>query len=246
MLGRRNSSLCERGQTAPQGVIGVCGAALTQDAGDSRVSVSHYLSSACCSIYKLPFGHQSNRHAHANAGSASRRHITARLDRYSLTARPTRAESGWFRMIRRHETRRARYVRPICGWRDGPRFSDLCSFTARATCSVVWYAKCSSRQEHYATCLNCSLRPEGDSLWRSPHSPHGCAVIGLPRNLKSDHDRNAVQSRQASSTSVAGAGIGAHRMRADYFTRRHTVRAARRHVRQLDALRFHVTIEKAA
>jgi transposase len=33
---------------------------------------------------------------------------------------------------------------------------------------------------------------------------------------------------------------------ADYFTRRHTERAVRRHVRQLEAPGFHVTIEKAA
>ena len=33
---------------------------------------------------------------------------------------------------------------------------------------------------------------------------------------------------------------------ADYFTRRHAERAVRRHVRQLEALGFHVTIEKAA
>jgi len=33
---------------------------------------------------------------------------------------------------------------------------------------------------------------------------------------------------------------------ADYFDRRHSERAVRRHVRQLEALGFHVTIEKAA
>ena len=33
---------------------------------------------------------------------------------------------------------------------------------------------------------------------------------------------------------------------ADYFDRRHAERAVRRHVRQLEALGFHVTIEKAA
>ena len=32
----------------------------------------------------------------------------------------------------------------------------------------------------------------------------------------------------------------------DYFDRRHAERAIRHHVRQLEALGFHVTIEKAA
>jgi transposase len=37
-----------------------------------------------------------------------------------------------------------------------------------------------------------------------------------------------------------------HEFGADYFDRRHAERAVRRHVRQLEALGFHVTIEKAA
>ena len=37
-----------------------------------------------------------------------------------------------------------------------------------------------------------------------------------------------------------------HELGADYFDKRHAERAVRRHVRQLEALRFHVTIEKAA
>jgi transposase len=37
-----------------------------------------------------------------------------------------------------------------------------------------------------------------------------------------------------------------HELGADYFDRRHAERAVRRHVRQLEALGFHVTIEKAA
>lgn len=41
-------------------------------------------------------------------------------------------------------------------------------------------------------------------------------------------------------------GLTYHEFGADYFDRRHAERAVRRHVRQLEALGFHVTIEKAA
>ena len=41
-------------------------------------------------------------------------------------------------------------------------------------------------------------------------------------------------------------GVTYDELGADYFARRHTERAVRRHVRQLEALGFHVTIEKAA
>lgn len=41
-------------------------------------------------------------------------------------------------------------------------------------------------------------------------------------------------------------GVTYHELGADYFDRRHAERAVRRHVRQLEALGFHVTIEKAA
>jgi hypothetical protein len=41
-------------------------------------------------------------------------------------------------------------------------------------------------------------------------------------------------------------GITYNELGADYFDRRHADRAVRRHVRQLEALGFHVTIEKAA
>lgn len=41
-------------------------------------------------------------------------------------------------------------------------------------------------------------------------------------------------------------GVTYHELGADYFDRRHTERAARRHVRQLEALGFQVTIDKAA
>jgi len=41
-------------------------------------------------------------------------------------------------------------------------------------------------------------------------------------------------------------GVPYHELGADYFDRRHTDRAVRRHVHQLEALGFHVTIEKAA
>lgn len=41
-------------------------------------------------------------------------------------------------------------------------------------------------------------------------------------------------------------GVTYHELGADYFDRRHGERAVRRHVRQLEALGFHVTIEKAA
>ncbi len=41
-------------------------------------------------------------------------------------------------------------------------------------------------------------------------------------------------------------GVTYHEFGADYFDRRHAERAVRRHVRQLEALGFHVTIEKAA
>jgi transposase len=37
-----------------------------------------------------------------------------------------------------------------------------------------------------------------------------------------------------------------HELGADYFDKRHAERAVRRHVRQLEALGFQVTIEKAA
>ena len=40
--------------------------------------------------------------------------------------------------------------------------------------------------------------------------------------------------------------VSYHELGADYFDRRHAERAVRRHVRQLEALGFHVTIEKAA
>jgi transposase len=41
-------------------------------------------------------------------------------------------------------------------------------------------------------------------------------------------------------------GVTYHELGADYFDRRHTERAVRRHVKQLEALGFHVSIEKAA
>jgi transposase len=41
-------------------------------------------------------------------------------------------------------------------------------------------------------------------------------------------------------------GITYHELGADYFTRRHQEKAVRRHVKQLEALGFHVTIETAA
>jgi transposase len=41
-------------------------------------------------------------------------------------------------------------------------------------------------------------------------------------------------------------GVSYDELGADYFTRRHAERAVRRHVRQLEALGFHVTLEKAA
>jgi len=41
-------------------------------------------------------------------------------------------------------------------------------------------------------------------------------------------------------------GVTHNELGADYFTRRHAERAMRRHVRQLEALGFHVTVEKAA
>ncbi len=41
-------------------------------------------------------------------------------------------------------------------------------------------------------------------------------------------------------------GVSYDELGADYFNRRHAERAVRRHVRQLEALGFHVTIEKAA
>ena len=41
-------------------------------------------------------------------------------------------------------------------------------------------------------------------------------------------------------------GVTYDELGADYFNRRHAERAIRRHVRQLEALGFHVTIEKAA
>lgn len=41
-------------------------------------------------------------------------------------------------------------------------------------------------------------------------------------------------------------GMTYHELGPDYFDRRHAERAVRRHVRQLEALGFHVTIEKAA
>ena len=41
-------------------------------------------------------------------------------------------------------------------------------------------------------------------------------------------------------------GVTYEELGADYFTRRHAERAVRRHVKQLEALGFHVTIEKAA
>ena len=41
-------------------------------------------------------------------------------------------------------------------------------------------------------------------------------------------------------------GVPYEELGADYFDRRHTDRAVRRHVHHLEALGFHVTIEKAA
>ena len=41
-------------------------------------------------------------------------------------------------------------------------------------------------------------------------------------------------------------GVTYHELGADYLDRRHADRAARRHVKQLEALGFHVAIEKAA
>jgi hypothetical protein len=41
-------------------------------------------------------------------------------------------------------------------------------------------------------------------------------------------------------------GVTYHELGADYFTARSKDRAVRRHVKQLEALGFHVTIEKAA
>jgi transposase len=45
---------------------------------------------------------------------------------------------------------------------------------------------------------------------------------------------------------VMGNGVTYDELGADYFDRRHAERAVRRHVKQLEALGFHVTIEKAA
>jgi transposase len=45
---------------------------------------------------------------------------------------------------------------------------------------------------------------------------------------------------------VMHSGVTYDELGADYFDRRHAERAVRRHVRQLEALGFHVTIEKAA
>ena len=41
-------------------------------------------------------------------------------------------------------------------------------------------------------------------------------------------------------------GVTCTELGSDYFDKRHAERAVRRHVRQLEALGFHVTIEKAA
>ena len=41
-------------------------------------------------------------------------------------------------------------------------------------------------------------------------------------------------------------GVTYEELGADYFNRRHAEKAVRRHVRQLEALGFHVTIQKAA
>ena len=41
-------------------------------------------------------------------------------------------------------------------------------------------------------------------------------------------------------------GVTYEELGADYFNRRHAEKAVRRHVKQLEALGFHVTIEKAA
>jgi len=46
--------------------------------------------------------------------------------------------------------------------------------------------------------------------------------------------------------SVMRDGVTSDELGADYFDRRHAERAIRRHVRQLEALGFRVTIEKAA
>jgi transposase len=46
--------------------------------------------------------------------------------------------------------------------------------------------------------------------------------------------------------SVMRDGVTYRELGADYFDRRHTERAVRRHVRQLEALCVHVAIEKAA
>ena len=45
---------------------------------------------------------------------------------------------------------------------------------------------------------------------------------------------------------VMGNGVTYDELGADYFDRRHAERAVRRHIKQLEALGFHVTIEKAA
>ena len=41
-------------------------------------------------------------------------------------------------------------------------------------------------------------------------------------------------------------GVTYNELGADYFDRRHAERAVRRHIKQLEALGFRVTIEKAA
>ena len=41
-------------------------------------------------------------------------------------------------------------------------------------------------------------------------------------------------------------GVTYEELGSDYFDKRHAERAVKRHVRQLEALGFHVTIEKAA
>ena len=45
---------------------------------------------------------------------------------------------------------------------------------------------------------------------------------------------------------IMGNGVTYDELGADYFDRRHAERAVRRHIKQLEALGFHVTIEKAA
>jgi hypothetical protein len=76
----------------------------------------HHLSSACCSIYKLPFGHKAiDTHTSTLAANVAAT-LTARLDRYSLTARPTGAEISLVSNDPSARDAACEALRPICGW----------------------------------------------------------------------------------------------------------------------------------